>query len=134
MSAARPAGQLKAVLDTNVYFSAFSSTRGVPFELWQRAVTGDYSLLVSPAILRELADVLRTDLERAEPEIIAQLKRDTGGKDRQSQANLNGREGRSRRRPDFGMRGGGKRRCGCLRRSPFNSSQILPGNRHHTAS
>jgi len=27
MSAAKPAGQLKAVLDTNVYFSAFSGTR-----------------------------------------------------------------------------------------------------------
>jgi uncharacterized protein len=75
MSAGRPAGLFKVVLDTNVYFSAFSTTRGVPFEVWRRAVRGEYSLLISSAILREVADVLHTDLERTEPEIIAQLKR-----------------------------------------------------------
>ena len=47
----------------------------MPFEVWQRAVKGEYSLLVSPAILRELADVLHTDLERSEPKIVPQLKR-----------------------------------------------------------
>jgi putative PIN family toxin of toxin-antitoxin system len=74
MSTARPGGPLKVVLDTNVYFSAFKGTRGVPFELWQRAVGGEYVLLISPAIIRELAEVLRSGLRWPEAEIIAQLK------------------------------------------------------------
>ena len=77
MSAAKPGSLLKVVLDTNVFFSAFSSTRGVPYELWQRAARRDYILLVSPAIIREVADVFRRDLERSEPDIVAQLKRVT---------------------------------------------------------
>jgi putative PIN family toxin of toxin-antitoxin system len=74
MSAAKPDSRLKVVLDTNVYFSAFNSTRGVPFELWRRAVEREYELLISPAIIREMADVLRMDLAWPESEIIAQLK------------------------------------------------------------
>jgi putative PIN family toxin of toxin-antitoxin system len=74
MSGAKSGGLLKVVLDTNVYFSAFNSTRGVPFELWRRAVGREYILLVSPAIIREPADVLRMDLEWPEPTIFAQLK------------------------------------------------------------
>jgi putative PIN family toxin of toxin-antitoxin system len=74
MSAARPGSLLKVVLDTNVYFSAFNSTRGAPFELWRRAVTRDYALLISPAIICEVAEVLRVDLDWLEPDIIAQLK------------------------------------------------------------
>jgi predicted nucleic acid-binding protein len=46
----------------------------VPFELWQRAVGGEYVLLISPAIIRELAEVLRSGLRWPEAEIIAQLK------------------------------------------------------------
>jgi PIN domain len=74
MSIARAAGLLKAVLDTNVYFSAFSSTRRVPFELWRRALRREFTVLTSPAILRELAEVLRTDLKWPELDIVAQLK------------------------------------------------------------
>jgi putative PIN family toxin of toxin-antitoxin system len=74
MSTARPGGPLKVVLDTNVYFSAFRGARGVGFELWQRALRRDYVLLVSPAIIRELAEVLRSGLRWPESEIIAQLK------------------------------------------------------------
>jgi putative PIN family toxin of toxin-antitoxin system len=74
MSAAKHGGQLRVVLDTNVYFSAFNSTRGVPFELWRRAARGEYILLISPAIIRELARVLREDLKWPQPDIIAQLK------------------------------------------------------------
>ncbi len=73
MSAAKPASLLKVVLDTNVYFSAFSS-RGMPYQLWQRALHGDYRLFISPPLMRELADVLRNDLTWSEAEIIAQLK------------------------------------------------------------
>jgi predicted nucleic acid-binding protein len=67
MSAAKPGALLRVVLDTNVYFSAFSSTRGVSFELWRRAARGEYVLLISPAIVRELAEVLRMDLRWPEP-------------------------------------------------------------------
>ena len=74
MSAARPGDLLKVVLDTNVYFSAFHSARGTPFELWRRAVQREYALLVSPAIVRELAHVLRVDLKWPEADIITQLK------------------------------------------------------------
>ena len=74
MSTARPGGPLKVVLDTNVYFSAFKGTRGVPFEIWRRALRPEYALLVSPAIVRELAEVLRSGLGWPEAEIIAQLK------------------------------------------------------------
>ena len=68
MSAARPGSLLKVVLDTNVYFSAFNSTRVAPFELWRRAVTRDYALLTSPAIICEVAEVLRVDLDWLEPD------------------------------------------------------------------
>jgi uncharacterized protein len=74
MSAVKPAGPLRIVLDTNVYFSAFNSTRGVPFKLWRRAVRRDYVLLISPAIVRELVDVLRTALAWPETDIVSQLK------------------------------------------------------------
>jgi putative PIN family toxin of toxin-antitoxin system len=74
MSTARPGGPLRVVLDTNVYFSAFKGARGVPFELWQRAVGREYVLLISPAIIRELAEVLRSGLRWPEAEVIAQLK------------------------------------------------------------
>jgi rRNA-processing protein FCF1 len=73
MSTARRGGPLKVVLDTSAYFSAFRGTRGVPFELWQRALGREYVLLVSSAIVRELADVLRSGLRWPEAEIIAQL-------------------------------------------------------------
>jgi predicted nucleic acid-binding protein len=58
MSAAKPEGPLNVVLDTNVYFSAFNNAQGVPAEIWRRAVTREYALLISPAIIREVADVL----------------------------------------------------------------------------
>lgn len=74
MSGAKPGGLLKVVLDTNVYFSAFGRARGAPFELWQSAVRREYILLISPAIIRELAGVLRTDLKWPEAEILALLK------------------------------------------------------------
>jgi putative PIN family toxin of toxin-antitoxin system len=73
MSVARPTG-LRAVFDTNVYFSAFYFPKGVPFRIWQQAARRQFTLLVSPAIMRELAEVLRLDLGWQEAEIITQLK------------------------------------------------------------
>jgi putative PIN family toxin of toxin-antitoxin system len=73
MSVAKPA-RLRAVLDTNVYFSAFHHPGGVTFRIWESAIRRQFVLLVSPAIMREIAEVLRMDLEWPESEIVAQLK------------------------------------------------------------
>jgi uncharacterized protein len=74
MSTEKPDAPIKVVLDTNVYFSAFKGRRGVPCEVWRRALGREYTLLVSPAIIRELAGVLRSGLKWPEAELIAQLK------------------------------------------------------------
>jgi putative PIN family toxin of toxin-antitoxin system len=66
--------RLRAVLDTNVYFSAFLHSEGVPFEIWQQALNRQFTLLVSAAIMREIAEVLRLDFGWEESEIVTQLK------------------------------------------------------------
>ena len=68
-----PASKLRAVLDTNVYFSAFTH-KGPPFRIWQEAVNRSFIFLVSPAILREIAGVLREDLQWQATDIVAHLK------------------------------------------------------------
>ena len=68
-----PASKLRAVLDTNVYFSAFTH-KGPPFRIWQEAVKRSFILLVSPVILREIAGVLREDLQWQATDIVAHLK------------------------------------------------------------
>jgi len=72
MSTAKPSG-VRVVFDTNVYISAFTYPKGVPFRIWQQAVEGRFALLVSPAIMREMAKVLRR-FEWQEPEILRNLK------------------------------------------------------------
>ena len=69
-----PANKLRVVLDTNVYFSAFTHPQGPPFRIWQEAVKRSFVLLASPAILREIAGVLREDLQWHETDIVAHLK------------------------------------------------------------
>ncbi len=73
MRAARRAA-LRAVLDSNVYVSAFSRPGGVPARIWQQAITRLYSLLVSPAIISEVAKVLRHDFDWDDEPLIAQMK------------------------------------------------------------
>jgi putative PIN family toxin of toxin-antitoxin system len=73
MSTANRSG-LRVVLDTNVYVSAFTHPQGVPFKVWEKAVKHDYRLLVSPHIMRELANVLRNRVNWREAEILVQLK------------------------------------------------------------
>jgi putative PIN family toxin of toxin-antitoxin system len=58
MSTARSGG-LRVVLDTNVYISAFTNRRGQTFLIWNAASDRRYHLLTSPAIVREMAGVLR---------------------------------------------------------------------------
>jgi putative PIN family toxin of toxin-antitoxin system len=61
MHPAPGAEQLKAVLDTNLYIAAFQYPKGRNAVLWRAALAGRYRLLVSPAIIRETAKVLRAD-------------------------------------------------------------------------
>jgi len=61
MSPAPGAERLKAVLDTNIYVAAFGYPKGRSALLWNAACQGRYELLVSPAIIREMARVLRFD-------------------------------------------------------------------------
>jgi predicted nucleic acid-binding protein len=46
------------VLDTNIYIAAFGHPKGRNATLWAAALARRYRLLVSPAIVRELARVL----------------------------------------------------------------------------
>jgi hypothetical protein len=48
--------------------------RGPPFRIWQEAISRSFISLVSPAILREIADVLRENLQWQELDIVAYLK------------------------------------------------------------
>jgi len=66
--------KLKVVLDTNVYVSAFTFPQGSLFAIWRHARIGTYRLLVSPAIVRELAYTLRGPFAWTEPKITRQLK------------------------------------------------------------
>jgi predicted nucleic acid-binding protein len=62
------------VLDTNVYISAFVYGRGAPFVVWQHARRRTYRLLVSPAMIREAASVLRESFGWADERIVYQAK------------------------------------------------------------
>jgi putative PIN family toxin of toxin-antitoxin system len=62
------------VLDTNVYVSAFTFPRGVPQQMWCHAFHRRYRLLVSPAIIREVARVLREDFHWEEMRLRRRLK------------------------------------------------------------
>ena len=58
-----PASGLRAVLDTNVYLSAFAYPARPLAEVWRHAVRRRYTLLVSPAIINEVGQTLRSVLE-----------------------------------------------------------------------
>jgi hypothetical protein len=62
------------VLDTNVYVSAFTFPRGVPGRVWRHALHQRYQLLVSPAIVREVARVLWEDFHWEERRLRRRLK------------------------------------------------------------
>ena len=52
---------LKTVLDTNIYIAAFAYPKGRNVAIWNAAVDRRFELVVSPAIIRETARVLRRD-------------------------------------------------------------------------
>ncbi len=53
--------RLRVVVDTNVYISVFLYPQRLIFQILQHAGRGQYRLLTSPAILRELGRVMRED-------------------------------------------------------------------------
>ena len=73
MSAAKPGRPLRVVLDTNVYFSAFTK-RGVPFGIWRAALDRRYALIVAPSIVHEIGDALRSVAGWEESRIVRRLK------------------------------------------------------------
>jgi putative PIN family toxin of toxin-antitoxin system len=65
--AGRKAG-LRVVLDTNVYLSVFLSSEKKLLTLWELALEGRYTLIVSPAIVREFMEKLRDKFGYSEEE------------------------------------------------------------------
>jgi len=58
-----PGAKLRAVLDTNIYVAAFGHPKGNNAKLFAAARGTRYQLLISPAIVRELARVLRSTFQ-----------------------------------------------------------------------
>ena len=50
---------LRVVLDTNIYASAFTSTTGPTFRIWQAVLDRRFHLLISPALVAFLAVEMR---------------------------------------------------------------------------
>ncbi|MBI4279460.1 MAG: putative toxin-antitoxin system toxin component, PIN family [Armatimonadetes bacterium] len=63
---------LRVVFDTNVYVSALFG--GTPEDIYRAALRGRFTLVVSPAILAELAGVLREKLGLSEADIVAYVR------------------------------------------------------------
>ena len=68
-----PSGDLRVVLDTNVYISAFTRSRGASFQTWIAARDRRYHLLTSPPIIQEIAGVLRRQKFHTRDQDIAAL-------------------------------------------------------------
>jgi putative PIN family toxin of toxin-antitoxin system len=67
-------GVLRVVLDTNVYISVFTRPDRPMYQIWEQAVRRHYHLLLSRAILNEIADVLRTHFSWNDRTIVQHLK------------------------------------------------------------
>jgi uncharacterized protein len=71
----QPKERFRVVLDTNVYISIFTSPKGELGDIWEHALKGRYTILISPTIIAELANVLRVKFKWPEDEIKARVKR-----------------------------------------------------------
>jgi len=67
-------GSLRVVLDTNVYVSSFTHPQGPPSQVWRQALHRRYTLLISPAIVTEVARVLRLKFAWNDFHIIRRIK------------------------------------------------------------
>jgi putative PIN family toxin of toxin-antitoxin system len=74
MSTAKNVAKLRVVLDSNVFISAFTHPQGRLFQVWRQAVLGQYRLLVSPAIVNEVGEVLRVKFGWPDAQVTARLK------------------------------------------------------------
>jgi uncharacterized protein len=67
--------KLRVLLDTNVYISIFINPTGELGAIWEHALKTTYTLLISPAIVAELANVLREKFMWPDEAIKARVKR-----------------------------------------------------------
>ena len=75
MSPEHAAARLRAVLDTNIYISAFQFPRGRNAALWRAARERRFALLVSPPIVQEVARVLRREFHWQDGQVQAVIRR-----------------------------------------------------------
>lgn len=68
-------GRLRIVLDTNVYISIFTNPKAELGAIWDHGLRGTYTLLISPYIVAELANVLREKFKWPDQDIKARAKR-----------------------------------------------------------
>jgi uncharacterized protein len=54
--------KLVVVLDTNIYISAFF-WRGIPFKIFHKALTGDFTYCISQEILDEIKAILKREFD-----------------------------------------------------------------------
>ena len=71
----QPKEKIRVVLDTNVYISIFTNPQGQLGTIWEQALKGTYTLLISPAIVAELAGVLREKFQWPTEAVTARSKR-----------------------------------------------------------
>ncbi len=69
-----PDAKLRAVLDTNIYVAAFSHPKGNNAKVFAAARAARYHLLTSPAIIRELARVLRSTLQWEDERVLKAVR------------------------------------------------------------
>jgi uncharacterized protein len=74
MNPASDGALLRAVVDTNVYISAFLYPQRAIFQIVHQAARRRYHLLISPAIIQEVGRVMREDLGWEENARIRHLK------------------------------------------------------------
>ena len=67
--------KLRVVLDTNVYISIFINPTGELGAIWEHALKDTYTLLISPALVAELANVLRGKFMWPEEALKARIRR-----------------------------------------------------------
>jgi putative PIN family toxin of toxin-antitoxin system len=65
---------LRAVLDSNIYVSAFTRPQGTLFRIWSQAVDRRYRLIASAAIVNEVGGVLRLKFGWDDIRIVSQLR------------------------------------------------------------
>jgi predicted nucleic acid-binding protein len=65
-----PSGGMQAVLDTNVLISAFTKPNGRLIAVWQAAEERRFQLLISPALVAEVAEKLRGKFGWDDPRIV----------------------------------------------------------------